>query len=70
MFFERSKVPATVQDITVQPAAGTAQQTAHRRCGGHAPLSPAAGGVTTPPADPAEAGHDAARLDPAGRGAE
>jgi Tfp pilus assembly protein PilN len=50
MFFERSTVPATVQDITVTadpaatktgttPAAGTTGQ-------------PPAGGVTTPPADP------------------
>jgi hypothetical protein len=50
LFFERSKVPATVQDITVQPAAGTATQTAT----GATPADPAAsGGVTTPPADPA-----------------
>jgi hypothetical protein len=48
MFFERSKVPATVEDVTVgagaQPPAGET-----------GPTDPA-GGTTTPPADPAEGG--------------
>jgi Tfp pilus assembly protein PilN len=54
MFFERSKVPATVQDITVQPSAATTATGATGAAGTTA--EPAAGGVTTPPADPAAAG--------------
>jgi Tfp pilus assembly protein PilN len=53
MFFERSKVPATVQDITVQSTAG-AQPTA-TAAEGAAGTTPPAAGVTTPPADPATA---------------
>jgi Tfp pilus assembly protein PilN len=56
LFFEHSKVPATVQDITVQPAAGAAQPTATGAAAGTTPAEPGAGGVTTPPADPAESG--------------
>jgi Tfp pilus assembly protein PilN len=51
MFFERSKVPATVQDISVTPTTGTAP--AGTTATGT--TAPAAGGVTTPPADPATA---------------
>ena len=51
MFFERSEVPASVQDVTVTgttpPAPGTA---------GQAGTPEPSGGVTTPPADPAESG--------------
>jgi Tfp pilus assembly protein PilN len=54
MFFERSTVPATVQDIAVTPAAGTAPQTATGAPAAATP-EPAAGGVTTPPADPGTA---------------
>jgi Tfp pilus assembly protein PilN len=54
MFFERSKVPATVEDITVAPGAD-ADPT---KPNGTQP--PAEGGVTTPPADPAESGTDPA----------
>jgi Tfp pilus assembly protein PilN len=47
MFFERSKVPATVEDVTVtstpEPAAGQ-------------PGATDASGTTTPPADPAQGG--------------
>jgi Tfp pilus assembly protein PilN len=55
MFFERSKVPASVQDITVQTAAASGQQAA-----GSTPATPSGTptsttGVTTPPADPAAA---------------
>jgi Tfp pilus assembly protein PilN len=50
MFFERSEVPATVQDITVQAAAGA--PTAPAAAG---TTTPPAAGVTTPPADPATA---------------
>ncbi len=53
MFFERSKVPATVQDITVQPTSGTAETAAPGAAGTTA--EPATGGVTTPPADPGAA---------------
>jgi Tfp pilus assembly protein PilN len=53
VFFERSTVPATVQDITVTAAAGTAQ-TATDGAAGTTP-EPASGGVTTPPADPGAA---------------
>jgi Tfp pilus assembly protein PilN len=52
MFFERSEVPATVQDITVQ-ASAAAPQTGTAPAGGT--TTPPAGGVTTPPADPATA---------------
>jgi Tfp pilus assembly protein PilN len=48
MFFERSKVPATVADVTV---AGAAQPPA-----GQAATTDASGGTTTPPADPAQSG--------------
>jgi Tfp pilus assembly protein PilN len=50
MFFERSKVPATVQDITVQATAGAPQTGTAAGT-----TTPPAGGVTTPPADPATA---------------
>jgi Tfp pilus assembly protein PilN len=48
MFFERSKVPATVEDVTV---AGAAEPPA-----GPAATTDASGGTTTPPADPAQSG--------------
>jgi Tfp pilus assembly protein PilN len=48
MFFERSTVPATVQDITVT-AAPEAAKTGTTPAAG----TTGAGGVTTPPADPA-----------------
>ena len=51
VFFERSKVPASVEDITVQTAAGSGQQPASS--GGSTTTSTPASGVTTPPADPA-----------------
>jgi Tfp pilus assembly protein PilN len=54
MFFERSEVPETVEDITVAPGAD-ADPT---KPNGTQP--PAEGGVTTPPADPAESGTDPA----------
>ena len=57
MFFERSKVPSSVEDITVQtaataaaPAAGETAQT------GTATTPQSSTGVTTPPADPADSG--------------
>jgi Tfp pilus assembly protein PilN len=53
MFFERSEVPQTVEDITVQPGAGEAPSTAGD--GGTATDgSQPAGGATSPPADPAD----------------
>lgn len=45
MFFERSEVPETVEDITVQPSAGKDPSSKATDDG--------KGGVTTPPADPA-----------------
>ena len=53
IFFERSTVPATVQEITTAPAAGTTQTATSGTPG--TPAQPAAGGVTTPPADPGTA---------------
>jgi hypothetical protein len=52
MFFERSEVPNSVQDISVTPASGTAASTT----GSGTATSETTGttGVTTPPADPAE----------------
>ena len=60
MFFERSEVPASVEDITVQPGAGTTPAAA----GNGQPGTSGTGttetttqdsaGVTTPPADPAD----------------
>jgi Tfp pilus assembly protein PilN len=52
MFFERSKVPATVQDITVAPAGAAQPAAAGEQPAGATPQA----NVTTPPADPAEAG--------------
>jgi Tfp pilus assembly protein PilN len=56
MFFERSKVPSSVQDISVQ-ASGTAASasgaTGAAATATTATSQPASGGVTTPPADPA-----------------
>jgi Tfp pilus assembly protein PilN len=48
MFFERAEVPATVEDITVQPGVGE-----EPAAGGNGE-SQDAGGVTQPPADPAD----------------
>jgi Tfp pilus assembly protein PilN len=54
LFFERSKVPATVQDVTV---GGAAQPAADGN--GQSGTTQSSGGVTTPPADPAESGSGA-----------
>jgi Tfp pilus assembly protein PilN len=52
MFFERSEVPNSVQDISVTPASGTPASTGGTGTG----TSETTGttGVTTPPADPAD----------------
>jgi Tfp pilus assembly protein PilN len=57
IFFERSEVPATVQDVTVQagaadatPGAATGTTTGAPAATGTQPAS----GITTPPADPAD----------------
>lgn len=55
MFFERSEVPATVQDITVQATAGASQTATAAAEGAAGTTTPPAAGVTTPPADPATA---------------
>jgi Tfp pilus assembly protein PilN len=70
MFFERSKVPSSVTDISVTPSSGaapatgaaagtTATATGTTATGTTATggtSQPASGGVTTPPADPATSG--------------
>ncbi|HEX2409649.1 MAG TPA: hypothetical protein VHJ39_00665 [Solirubrobacteraceae bacterium] len=63
MFFERSKVPATVQDITVAPAG--AQPAAGEQGTG---TTDSQSGVTTPPADPAQSGDSASASTPQGGG--
>jgi hypothetical protein len=62
MFFERSKVPATVQDLTVTGATPPAA------AGTDQPGGNASGGVTTPPADPAESGSGTATTTSAPQG--
>jgi Tfp pilus assembly protein PilN len=54
MFFERSEVPDTVQDITVQSAASSTPASAASGTGTTDPATQGASGVTTPPADPAD----------------
>jgi Tfp pilus assembly protein PilN len=61
MFFERSKVPATVEDITVQPSSGgTGQQAGANGAAQGANGTTPSTSVTTPPADPAQSGDGAA----------
>ena len=59
MFFEGTDVPATVEDITVQPGAG-AQPSSGATTASTDPSQQPQGGVTTPPADPADNGGTAA----------
>ena len=60
MFFERSEVPESVQDITVQPGAGTTPaeagngQPGTSGTGTTETTTQGTSGVTTPPADPAD----------------
>jgi Tfp pilus assembly protein PilN len=54
MFFEGAEVPETVEDITVQPAAGA--QPSSGGASTDQPQQPQDGGVTTPPAEPADGG--------------
>jgi Tfp pilus assembly protein PilN len=54
-FFERSKVPASVADITLQTAAASGSQSGSAASGTPATAAAQAKGVTTPPADPATA---------------
>jgi Tfp pilus assembly protein PilN len=51
IFFERSEVPETVQDVTVQAQPAT---TSAPGAAAGSETQPADGGVTTPPADPAD----------------
>jgi Tfp pilus assembly protein PilN len=53
IFFERSEVPATVQDVTVAPEPATNGATPSPASTGAAPATEAAASATTPPADPA-----------------
>ena len=63
IFFERSEVPETVEDITVQAGAGA--EPAAGESG-----TPPAGSVTTPPADPAETDPATPASTPQGGGAQ
>jgi len=63
IFFERSEVPETVEDITVQAGAGA--EPAAGESG-----TPPAGSVTTPPADPAESDPATPASTPQGGGAQ
>ena len=57
MFFEGSKVPSTVQDINVQPSAGTTPASGEATAGTAGTTETTtqdSPGVTTPPADPAD----------------
>jgi Tfp pilus assembly protein PilN len=75
MFFERSTVPSSVEDINVQ-ASGTAASAAGATAAAGTTTStgtsqPASGGVTTPPADPANsAGTATPASTPQGGGAK
>jgi Tfp pilus assembly protein PilN len=53
IFFERSEVPATVQDVTVAPEPATNGATPSPASTGPAAATETAPSVTTPPADPA-----------------
>jgi Tfp pilus assembly protein PilN len=72
MFFERSEVPQTIEQITVPgasaaPASGSAGATGTTEAG---TTTPASGGVTTPPADPAASGTATPASAPQGGGAK
>jgi Tfp pilus assembly protein PilN len=56
MFFEGAEVPETVEDITVQPGAGAQPTSGGTTASTDPSQQPQDGGVTTPPADPAESG--------------
>jgi hypothetical protein len=57
MFFELSKVPSSVDDITVSTSGSTSNgSTATETTAKTSTTQPASGGVTTPPADPAQSG--------------
>ena len=53
IFFERSEVPATVQDVTVAPEPATNGATPSPASTSPATATETAAGATTPPADPA-----------------
>jgi hypothetical protein len=53
MFFEGAEVPATVEDITVQPGAGAQPSSGGTTTSTDPSQQGQNGGVTTPPADPA-----------------
>jgi Tfp pilus assembly protein PilN len=54
MFFEGAEVPETVEDITVQPSAGAQPSSGGTGASTDQSQQPQDGGVTTPPADPAD----------------
>jgi Tfp pilus assembly protein PilN len=72
MFFERSTVPQSVQDITVQQPAGAtpASGTANGAAGTPTGTSQPASGTTTPPADPSASGTTTPASTPQGGGAK
>jgi Tfp pilus assembly protein PilN len=56
MFFELSKVPSSVDDITVAGSTPAAAGSTATETTKTSATQPASGGVTTPPADPAQSG--------------
>jgi hypothetical protein len=70
MFFERSTVPGSVQDITVQKGGAGATATAASTSTTTPTTAQPASGVTTPPADPAQSGSATPASTPQGGNAE
>jgi Tfp pilus assembly protein PilN len=72
MFFERSTVPQSVEQITVQQSAGATPASGTTGAAGATPTGTdqPATGVTTPPADPAAAGTTTPASTPQGGGAK
>jgi Tfp pilus assembly protein PilN len=71
MFFERSSVPQSVEQITIQPAAGaTPAGGTSTGAATQTGTSQSASGVTTPPADPAASGTATPASTPQGGGAK
>ncbi len=68
MFFERSKVPSSVEDITVQKASAASGSSASTTTS--TTTAQPASGVTTPPADPAQNGTATPASTPQGGKAE
>jgi Tfp pilus assembly protein PilN len=69
MFFERSTVPQSVEEITLQPSAGATPATGTPGAAQTGTTEPASG-VTTPPADPGATGTTTPASTPQGGGAK